>query len=278
LTASPRQFISRNKATGQAFCRSNKSCEPTKKFSGDTKMKSRLIPAAKFAGVFCLVLSMMPSDASAQAAGGRGGGGGIGGLQQLRQVMTQLDLTPDQKTKIQGIMKQTMQDARDAMQGLQDATPEERQAKMQDLQKMMADAREKVEAELTPEQKEKYYPLLAKAALKQMTDLVAAIKKAVPDQKLSDDVTKQLNDIMDDTGKTLDGLKTDSDAVKDADGAKDFQAKITKSQMDLRKQIMDAAGQEDGQKLMRAAMQSMRPTGGRGAARETTPTTAPAAK
>ena len=239
-------------------------------------MKSILMLNLKIAGVFCLALSMVPSRASAQAAGGRGGAG-AGALQQMRQVMTQLDLSPDQKTKIQDLIKQATQDARDKMQGLQDATQEERMAKMQDVQKLIADTKEKVEAELTPEQKAKYYPLSAKAALKQLTDMLAAIKKVEPDQGLSEDITKQVNSILDDASKTLDGLKTDADAVKDADGAKEFQGKITKTQIDLRKQIADAAGQDDAQKLMRAAMQSMRTTGGR-AAGETTPTTAPAAK
>jgi Spy/CpxP family protein refolding chaperone len=229
-------------------------------------------------------LALMPMRASAQAA--RGGGGGMGGmmaLQQMRQVLPDLDLTDDQKSKTDDIMKQTQQDVREKMQGLQDATPEERQAKMQDATKLTADAKEKIVAELTPDQKAKFYPLMAKAGLKQMSDLLAAVKTASAKQDLSDDLRKQLTAALDDAQKTLDGYKSDADGIKDEAGATEFQQKVMKTQMDTRTQLVDILGQEDAQTLMQAARQSMRPGGaggqgqgqGQRAKRKGAPTTAP---
>ena len=120
---------------------------------------------------------------------------------------------------------------------------------------------------------------MAKAALKQMTDLLPALKKAATTLQLSDDLVKQMNNVLDDSQKTLDGYKTDADGVTDAAGLADFQQKISKFQMDLRQQGVDILGQEDAQKLMQTARQSMRPGGAGGQPRrntETAPTTAPA--
>jgi Spy/CpxP family protein refolding chaperone len=238
--------------------------------------------ALKILFVCGLAVSMLPSLAAAQAGGGRGGAGGIAGVaQQMQQVLAQLDLTSDQQSKIRGIMREATQSMRESLQGLQDATPEERQAKMQDVQKLLSDTREKVEAELTPEQKAKYFPLMANAGLKRLTDLVAASKTASTKSKIDDDKLKQLNTVLADSDKTLDGYKADADAVTDSAGSTDFTQKLTKFQMDLRKQIVDILGQEDGQQLMQDARQSLRPGlgGGAGAGRRLgSATTAPAEK
>jgi Spy/CpxP family protein refolding chaperone len=250
-------------------------------------MKSNGCTALAILMSLVVSVAMMPTRALGQAGGGRGGAG-AGGLMQLRQVLGQLDLSADQKKEVQGILRQAMQDSRDAMQGLADAKPEERMAKMQDVQKTMADAKEKIEAKLTPEQKTKYYPLMAKAALKQMVDLLAAVKTAAGKQDIADDLRKQLNDALDDTQKTVDGYKSDADAVSDAESAKDFQEKLTQAQMDLRKQVVEILGQDDAMKLMQSARQGMRPAGagagagfgrgggvGAGARAKAAPTTAP---
>jgi hypothetical protein len=188
-----------------------------------------------------------------------------------------LDLTPDQKTKIDGLLKQAQQDRREAMQGLQDATPEERQQKMQDMQKSMADTKTKVEAELTPEQKAKYYPLVASTALKYGTDMANAIKAGASKMDLDADKSKKMSDIYDEATKSLDALKADADAVKDADGATEFQQKLAKVQMETRKEILDVLGQDDARQLMQGAMRSMMPGRG-GATGDSAPTTKPAAK
>jgi Spy/CpxP family protein refolding chaperone len=254
----------------------------------------------KTLAVLCLSIGMMPALSLAQQQGqpggpGGGGGRGMGGMgmaqmpQQLQQVLAQLDLTPDQKTKIDGIITQAQQDGRQALQGMQDLTPEERQQKMQDLQKLMTDTKTKVEAELTPEQKAKYYPLVATTGLKRMTDLFTALKTASAKLEVGDDQKKQLKDMFDETQKSLDGLKTDADAVKDEPTATDFQKQLTKLQMDTRKQLVDILGQDDARTLMQSAQQSLRgtvrgrrgadgATGANGATGETAPATQPVAK
>jgi Spy/CpxP family protein refolding chaperone len=251
-------------------------------------MNSIRFAAIKILGALSAALLLVPSFAAAQAGGGAGGrggaGGGMGVAQQLQQVLGQLDLTSDQETKIKGIMKDAQQSMRESLQGLQDATQDERQAKMQDVQKLMTDTLDKVTGEMTPEQKAKFYPLMAKAALKRATELVAAIKAAATKMKIGDDEMKQLNTALDDTDKTLDGYKPDADAVSDAAGSKDFTQKLTRSQLNLRKQVVDILGQEDGQKLMQDARQAMRPGlgGGAGADRkdkgDSSATTEPAVK
>jgi hypothetical protein len=200
---------------------------------------------------------------------------------QMRQVLAQLDLNEDQKSKIQDIIKQAQQDLREKAQALQNADADEKQSKMQDLQNALADTKDKVEAALTADQRTKYFPLIAKAGLKQTTDLLAALKTASAKQEISDDLRKQLDSVIDDSQKTLDGFKTDADAVADSAAASDFQQKIMKFQMDLRKQIVDIIGQEDAQALLQSARQSMAPAGaggGRRANRAAEPATAPAAK
>jgi hypothetical protein len=241
-------------------------------------MKSCRFIALRVLTALVLALGILPSQVWAQAATG-GGRGGMGAMQQIRTVIPQLDLTDDQKSKIKDILTQAQQDMRDKMQGMQDATQEERQARMQDLQKLAADTREKVEAELTDDQKAKYYPLMAQAALKQFSDLLAAVKTAAAKQDISDDLRKQLGSALDDTQKTLDGYKTDADAVKDAAGLTEFQQKVTKTQMDTRTEIVDILGQDDTQTLMQAARQAMRPGGNAQAAKpDAVPTIAPDAK
>jgi Spy/CpxP family protein refolding chaperone len=221
---------------------------------------------------------LFPSLAAAQVGGGGGGGGG-GAVQDIQQVMKQLDLKPDQQKKMQQIWRQTQGDLREAMQGMADATPEERMSKMQDAEKIIAGARTKVEAELTPEQKAKYFPLSAQTGLKHAVDLVAALKLAAAKMDLPDDQHKQLNDIFDDSAKTLDSYKDDAAAVKDDDGLTDFTKKLGKFQLDLRKQIVNVIGKDDTQKLMQSARQGM--TGGAGArlrktaGATTSPATAP---
>jgi Spy/CpxP family protein refolding chaperone len=234
--------------------------------------------ALKTFASLCLALLILPSRSWAQA-GGAGMMGGMGGLQQIRQVMPQLDLTDDQKSKIQDILKQATQDVRDAMQGIQDAAPEDRRAAMQKVQKLATDAKDKVEAELTAEQKAKYYPLTAKMGLKMLTDLLGAVKTEAGKMEIAEDLKKQLNNIFDDSQKTLDSLKTDADAVTDAAGATDFTKQVGKFQMDLRTQVVDVLGQDDGPKLMQAARQTLRQAtgGGRGGAgANAAPATAPA--
>ena len=221
-------------------------------------MKPTLSIGLKFLGTVTLLITLVPVMSFAQAGrGGQGGGMAPGALGQgMQKILDQLDLTDDQKTKTDAIIKQTQSDVREAMQGLQDADPQDRRTKMQEIQKMMADGKDKIEEVLTPEQKKKFYPLNANMLLTRGTDMLGAMKTAAAKMEIDDDVRKQLSSVFDDTGKTLDGYKTDANAITDSAGETDFQQKLLKTQMDLNKQMRDVLGQEDAQKLMQAARQA----------------------
>lgn len=227
-----------------------------------------------------LTLMLMPAISQAQnrpQQGGPGAAGGMGGqMGPLLTVMKELDLTDDQQSKVKDIMQQTQSDVRDALTGLQGATPQERQQKMQDMQKIITDSRTKFEAILTPDQKAKYYPLMAKAVVTTGEQRLKLIKNAADKQELTDDEKSQLAKLLDDDQKTLDGLSTDAEAVKDADGLTEIQKKVDGIQVDTRKQIVQILGPEGAQSLM----QAMRPNGAgrgrQGGAGRTAPTTKPA--
>jgi periplasmic protein CpxP/Spy len=72
--------------------------------------------------------------------------------ERIKKIAEELNLTPEQRTKLEAAMKEQ----RDAAQGAKDLTPEERRAKMQENRKAM-DA--KIKAILTPEQYAKWEKL-----------------------------------------------------------------------------------------------------------------------
>jgi Spy/CpxP family protein refolding chaperone len=209
--------------------------------------------------------------------GGPGGGGG-GGAQvgPLIQVIKELDLTDDQQASVKQIVQQTQSDLRDAMSGMQGAAPEERQQKMQDMQKIVSDSRGKLEAILTPEQKAKYYPLMAKAIVTQAQQRLTMVKTAVGKQDLSDDEKGQMNKLLDGDQKTLDGLTADAQNVKDADGLAEVQKKEESMQQETRRQIVEILGPDGARQLLQAMRPGARRPAAEGAAQQDAPTTKPA--
>jgi Spy/CpxP family protein refolding chaperone len=229
-----------------------------------------------------LTLMLVPALSQAQnrpQQGGPGGAGGGGGqMGPLLQVIKQLDLTQDQQTSMREIMQQAQSDVRDAMGDLQNATPQERAQKMQDIAKIMSDAREKAEAVLTPEQKAKYYPLMAKAIVAQAGQRLKLLKTAAGKQDLTDDEKTQMDKLFDQDQKALDGLTADAADVKDADGLTELQKKVETTQQDTRKQLVEILGPDGAQQLMQAMRQNgtRRPGGAGGdAAGKSAPTTKP---
>ncbi|MBI5772758.1 MAG: hypothetical protein HZA89_03320 [Verrucomicrobia bacterium] len=82
-------------------------------------------------------------------ASGPGAGGLAGGREQIQKALEELNLTPEQKEKVEAAMKEQGQ----AMQGLRDASPEERREKFQKLQETMT---AKMKEILNKEQFEKW--------------------------------------------------------------------------------------------------------------------------
>jgi hypothetical protein len=259
-------------------------------------MKTATDTRGKLMGLCCFFLAVMPAislaqnrpqagDGAAGAAGAgggmAGGGGGMGGpIAPMLQAIRQLNLPADEMQNVQSVIRQAVEDARDAATGIQQATPQQRIEKMRDLQKIIADAKDKVQGILTPEQKAKYFPLYAKALVKVAVDRLNAVEKASAKLEINDDERSQLKSLFEDDLKSLDGYKTDAEAVTDDAGATDLQQKVGKLTADMRKQLIDILGQDDVQQLMqnmRSGAQSGN-RGGRAAAAQATPTTKPAAR
>ena len=129
----------------------------------------------KFATAAALGLALAAFGIT-QGAGPKGGatGGDQGGIQggqkgqrgqglqrmaKMRQeIMAKLNLTPDQKRKIEGLNKSFKAD----LKNLREA-PGDRKAKMPKMQELMQKHREAVGALLTPEQKKKFEELMKEA-------------------------------------------------------------------------------------------------------------------
>jgi Spy/CpxP family protein refolding chaperone len=77
--------------------------------------------------------------------------------QRIEELMSQLDLTDDQKQKVNDIVQQAKADFQKAMPELRDATPEQRRAKVQEI---FDGVRQEIGDILTPEQKQKLEQLM----------------------------------------------------------------------------------------------------------------------
>lgn len=97
-----------------------------------------------------LVVSATPAAAQA-AKPAKGKGKGAGGFKRLEAALAKLNLTAEQKPKVDAAIKE----AKDSAKKLADAggTPQERRPKMREVQKTL---REKLTAILTPEQQTQF--------------------------------------------------------------------------------------------------------------------------
>ncbi len=232
-------------------------------------------------GAAAVAAVLMPAAAFAQAGGGGGRRAGGGMAMALagtfREALDQIGLPADAQAKADDALAKAQADVRDQMQALRDAAPEDRPAKMKDIQKTMTDARDKVEADLTPDQKTMLFQKVAQLTVGHATDGVAAEKKAAAAMDVPDDQKKQLATLFDDTAKELDGYKSDADAVKDEAAGTVLQQKVVGALTDENKQLAEVLGQDDARQVQRAGVQAMRPAAAGGAQRRTKPTTGPAA-
>jgi hypothetical protein len=238
--------------------------------------------AARVIGCLALALTAPAvSFAQAQGGGGRGmaGNGATVGVFQARVILKDMDISGDEKTKIDGLMQKFTKDAQEAQQGMRDGTADERRQKMMDLQKEASDTLDQLVAELTPEQKTAFAPKFATATITRIDTTLAAIAKASSTLDITDDQKKQVTSLIDDTTRSVDGLKKDADDAKDFPAAQDITAKANKSMADARRQLVDIIGQDNALTLMRNLRQSMGGQGGGGGGRRNgaaaKPTTAP---
>jgi hypothetical protein len=223
------------------------------------------------AGFAAAVLSLLPATAMAQnngAGGGRRGGMGGGGMAglvtpaEMRQVIDGMDLPADKKSAVDDVLQTAQSDLRESMQGLRDASQDERQQKVQDLVKTIADAKTKVEARLTPEQKTLFAKKLSGLTVTRSEAAVAAEKKAAATVDVPADKKSQLSDLFDDATKTLDGYQADADAVTDDAAGAALAQKVQRTVQDTNRQLVEILGQADARKVVQAGRQAMRPNAG----------------
>src|SRR5438477_69692 len=95
------------------------------------------------------MLAALPLAASAQARPD----GPAGIVQRMRQTLADLNLTPEQLSKTDAILDKAQQGLTGLRGQLRDMDPQQRAAK---LREVLGPLREKLEAELTPEQKTQF--------------------------------------------------------------------------------------------------------------------------
>lgn len=167
-----------------------------------------------FAGAFALAgfaPSLVPAQDAAPATGDaqqataqdaeqaqarerrrRQGGGGQGGV-RTEDVVKELDLTDEQKTKVDAILAET----RAAQQEARGLQGEERRQKMQEVQRSQ---REKLNAVLNAEQQQKFQQAMAKA---QATQTTQRLRGAVAQLGLSQEQQTKVDAILADTEKKV---------------------------------------------------------------------------
>ena len=228
-----------------------------------------------FAAVAVLILAL-PAAAMAQtppAGGGnggrRGGRGGNGALAataltaaDLSQAVNEMSLPAEEKDKGGGIVQDATAALRQGVQDLRDADPADRPQKVQDLQKAMADAKAKVLAELTPEQRAELAGKMAVLSVTHVSAALAAEKKTADGLGVPADQKTQADNVLDDATKTVDGYKADADGVKDDAAETALSQKVAKTLQETNRSLADILGQDDARQVNRAGLQAMRPAGG----------------
>jgi len=218
-----------------------------------------------------VVVSLLSATAMAQNNGGgagrRGGmaGGGMAGIvtpAEMRQVTDDLDLSGDEKSAVDDVLQTAQSDLRQSMQDLRDASADERPQKIEDMLKAIADAKTKVEAQLTPEQKTEFVKKLAGLAVTRSVAAVAAEKKAAATVDVPADKKSQLSDLFDDTTKTLNGYQADADAVTDDAAGTAVAQKVQRTLQGTNRQLAEILGQADARKVVQAGRQAMRANAG----------------
>jgi len=125
--------------------------------------------------------------------GGAGQGGGQFGGVRTEDVVKELDLTADQKTKVDAILAET----RAAQQEARSLEGDERRQKMQEAQRSQ---REKLNAVLNAEQQQKFQQAMAKAQAAQGTQRIRA---AVAQLGLSQEQQTKVDTILADAEKKV---------------------------------------------------------------------------
>lgn len=167
--------------------------------------------------------------------GGFGGGGGSVSTTPVAVLDIGLKLSPEQKTKITDIQKQTVTDRNKMMQDLRNGgqPPDQGafQAFMQKMQDMNKEADKKITDLLTPEQKKALPDVLKDVQTLNAVGIPAA---TMGDLKLTSDQRKKLADIAAASQKSL------NEKMQEARQSGDFQS-LREIMMNSRKETHDKA-------------------------------------
>jgi Spy/CpxP family protein refolding chaperone len=210
-----------------------------------TQMRLKLI------GCFCLMMALAPVAVFGQGRPGAGGGGGL--IEQTRKILDSLDLSADQKSKIDAILEQSQSDFQKSLPDLQTMAPQDRREKMRS---MMEDTKTKIEAELTPDQKDQFDKKLNDMRATLATQMISArlqqFSAALDQLELSDDQRNKANALLDDVKKQLDDAKSDNDPTS-------RQQKFQDAMQNMRQQLQTILTPDQLQSLRDKMQQQPRP-------------------
>jgi Spy/CpxP family protein refolding chaperone len=195
----------------------------------------------------CLLLCILSAAASAQTAGDQ--------FQAMQKIVPGLNLTDDQQSSMHDIFEPLLKQTHEARESAKQSTPQQLQTKVLEIEKLEQETLDKVIAELTDDQKAKYFPQMAKLLWLQVAQNLVATKKAVATLDITDDQKKQALAEIEKTGNTVVSIQGDAKQVSDATSEKDYIKKLAQAQLDLYGQLRDELGVEDAGKLMKAGRQ-----------------------
>ena len=232
----------------------------------------------KIISVVFLAIIGLVAPAFAQAPGGGGRAGGPGALvERFKGILADLKLTPDQQKKIDSILDQAKQDGAQLRSQLKDLSGEERQEK---VRAFASGVRDKVEAELTPEQKEIFQKKLSEArAAAGGGGAGAGLSGGGGGGRLEQfrSNLESLNLTDEQKSKIKDLLKDAAEKMKAAGNDGDRQSQGREAMQDIRQKLSDILTAEQLQEL-RQKMQQNRNSDGERPAKPASETPSPATK
>jgi Spy/CpxP family protein refolding chaperone len=191
----------------------------------------------------------LPTFAQAPAGGGRAGGPGAM-VERVKGILADLNLTADQQKKIDGILDQAKQDGAQLRSQLKDLSGQERAEK---VRAFATSVKDKIEAELTPEQKETFDKKISEARAGGGGQGAGGGGGRLEQFRSNLD---SLNLTDDQKGKIKDLLKDAFEKVKAAGNDGDRQTKVRDAMQDIRQKLSDILTPEQLQELRQKMQQN----------------------
>jgi peroxiredoxin/Spy/CpxP family protein refolding chaperone len=207
------------------------------------------------AGTMFILLGVALIGAARAQQGDGGGPRPMMMLERTRAALQQLDLSPDQKTKVMAALDQARDQMAELRGQLKDMDPQDR---IQHVRAVLQEARSKIEAELTADQKAKLEEKLSEARAAAggngaggglgRAGMLDQLRKTLDAMNLTDDQRMKVNALLDETRAKLRDLAGEQDA--DA-----RRGKFSQTLQDMREQLAQILTPEQRQSL-RQSMQA----------------------